>query len=232
MLQMLSSYEQLPSVFTEIWGIPVTIETKTEALRAGVQYNTHYLGRNFEDMGYKRETLFDIVGCKLPDAHNDHKKTGAAAAAAGGRGAAGGVAASSSGGSRGRNSGASSSSSSGGGAGASNAPAAAATAASSSGSKKKKKAQPGQVPPTQQTQPRRAQDMVHFQDTDDGFVVSFGCGPPGQHQGPVREVHHTLTQHVRQRGGEQVWGQVLGAVSRGCVTEGEVQQLSEMVRGL
>jgi hypothetical protein len=73
--------------------------------------------------------------------------------------------------------------------------------------------------------------MVHFQDTDNGFVVSFG-GQPGQQQGPVRAVHHTLTQHVRQRGAPESWEQVLGAVSSGHVTQQEVQQLSDMVKAL
>ncbi|KAF6256770.1 hypothetical protein COO60DRAFT_1640463 [Scenedesmus sp. NREL 46B-D3] len=154
--RMLTNYEQLREIFTEEWGIPVHIETKTEALRAGVQYDTHYMGRNFEDM--------------------------------------------------------------------------AATAAQPGGSKKKKKAQQQQQ--QQQAQPGLA--GVQFEDTEDGFVIKMpGSGPAGQQQqGRVNEVHCTLSEHIRQRDGGQGWGQVLGSISSGRVTQREVQQLSDMVKAL
>jgi hypothetical protein len=218
---MLTNYEQLRQIFTEAWGIPVNIETKTEAMRAAVQYKTHYMGRNFEDVGYKRETLFDIVGCKLPDAHNDHKKQGAAAGAAAGEAAAGGPAAAAA-----SSSGSAGASSSSGGGGRSNAAAAAAP-----GSGRPKKLQQQQEQLQQQMPPG---SVISFDETDEGLVINFpgSGGPTGQQQQEVRHVHCTLNEHIRQRTGVHGWVQVLGAVSIGRVTQQQVQQLSEMVQAL
>jgi hypothetical protein len=220
---MLTDYEQLRRAFTDAWGIPVNIETKTEAQRAAVQYNTHYMGRNFEDMGYKRETLFDIVGCKLPDAHNDHKKPGAAAAAA--------AAASS----QQVPADAAASSSSGAAAAAAAAAAAQPSSSSSGGRKKKKDAQQQQqqqqrMPPLVQQQ-RQFPLGIRMEETDDGFTLIMPGTGAQQHE-PAQEITCTMSQHVRQRNGLQGWVQVLGAVSTGRVTQQQVQQLSDMVKAL
>ncbi|WIA39191.1 hypothetical protein OEZ86_005316 [Tetradesmus obliquus] len=214
--RMLTDYEQLRKTFTEAWGIPIDIETKTEAMRAAVQYDTQYMGRNYEELGYKRESLFDIVGCKLPDTHNDHQKPGAAAAGAA-------AAASSSGASSSGGAGGSSSSAT-----RSNAAAAAAPAgSSSSGGKKKKK-------PQQQQQQQQAPPgpVVRFEETDDGFVMRVGDDEGQQQQGLEDAIHVTLGEQIRQRPEAHGWQQVLGAVSTGRLSQQQVQQLSDMVASM
>lgn len=76
---MLIDYEELRGVFTDQWGIRLTIETTTQAMRASVQYDTHYMGRNFEDTGKHKQHKRGLRGFGLHQALDQdrvHKSSG------------------------------------------------------------------------------------------------------------------------------------------------------------